>query len=214
MSYQHALNLFKDAAALCAELTAEYDESHGLNHHLAVNSNVAAILDHDDGIYLRTLCHLAALLHDVVDHKYPATLERNTAALEKFLLDAVGQDDSVKIMWIIDNISYSKEAKFGRPRNENRYVQRARDIVSDADKIEALGPDGIKRCFTFQRTQNITAPDSVIHMSVIKQCREKFIRYRDEFIITDEGKRLATRGHDYIAGYLAGVDLAGHIAGH
>ncbi len=198
------------ATKLCAELTATYDESHDLNHHLSVDKNVCAILAKETNhLYLTMYTRVAALLHDVVDHKYPETYETNAAALEGFLTDNFDEEDACAIRWIIANISYSKEVKSGRPRHSNQLITDARDIVSDADKIEAIGEVGIVRCAAFTRAKNSTLTEKQLIAEVVKHCNEKLLRLRDEFVVTAEGRRLAGPGHAYIEGFVLGCKMSG-----
>ena len=119
---------------------------------------------------------LVAMLHDVDDHKYDldGTL---TAKVESFVRDtcdqfdngtlchpAPGADSPVvlsyqDIMNAIHSVSYSKEKKQGMrwftPEKQPDFFSTrewvyVRDVVSDADKLLAIGLFGLERCWAFQ----------------------------------------------------------------
>lgn len=79
----------------------------------------------------------ATLLHDTIDHKYTNNLNEKISKLNNFLIQRNKYTKYVE--WIINNISYSKEFKSGYPIHIDTRVNLARDIVSDADKLEAIG---------------------------------------------------------------------------
>ena len=96
-----------------------------------------------------------AWLHDVNDHKYNNVFEM-TENMKNFLSEYYNNKDVELIMNIIDRISFSKENKIINSNYDwfdviGQYGIIIRDIVSDADKIEALGNIGFQRCLQFTR---------------------------------------------------------------
>jgi uncharacterized protein len=174
--------------------TSQFDESHDINHALAVYKNALDIADHDYPDVDKDILMYACLLHDVCDHKYSHSLskeERNTFIDEQF-------NDTEKsrcVIHVIDNISYSQEVQGKRlilPYPQNIY----QDIVSDADKLEALGQVGLQRCITFTLARGGHVPQDVV-----KHAHEKLLRLKDHFIRTKRGKELAEPLHNVIAEY-------------
>lgn len=191
-----------ETLSLCAELTAEYDESHDVRHHIDVYKNaVKNFIELDADIAknfrLFELITYASLLHDTIDHKYKNDLENKTTKLNVFLEEHFKSFDT-DIKWIIDNISYSKEVKNGYPLNANKIVQIARDIVSDADKLEAIGQIGIDRCKQFTSAFNPTASDNEIIQLVVFHCHEKLLKLKDSFFRTESGKKMAESAHKIV----------------
>jgi HD superfamily phosphodiesterase len=167
-----------------------------------------------------------AMLHDVADHKYDldGTLEprvRAFIAAELYPGDAEG----AAMAWAsIDAVSYSKENKRGM-----RYFAatlgprwtRVRDIVSDADKLLAIGEDGLERCWHYQLElrdgaiarataaraaagSDADAPDMAIPApitpeelvaDVVQHAHDKLLRLSTEFMVTPSGKFLAAPKH-------------------
>lgn len=203
------LNLF-DILCLCSGLTSDYDESHDVKHHVDVYKNAITIFflsdvldtQESDRIYLFKLITLSSLLHDTIDHKYKNNLDAKINKLNLFLIDNYGCEWP-DVKWIINNISYSKEVKIGYPLHENRWIRLARDVVSDADKIEALGERGILRCKQFSMATNPTATDSEIIKLVIEHCHEKLLRLKDHFIRTVIGKQMAEPAHQVIVDFVS-----------
>ena len=89
---------------------------------------------------LLALALVSALLHDVCDHKYlsPTT----SASQETFLESTYGAAEVKLIKDVRSNVSYSKEVSGKLSAELPLYTNYVRDVVSDADKIEALGPTG------------------------------------------------------------------------
>ena len=81
---------------------------------------------------------LAALLHDLEDHKF---VKKKQNLAEKFLRK-IGVDEKTisQVSYIIDNISFSKNVL-------KKLKTKEAQIVQDADRIDALGAIGIARCF-------------------------------------------------------------------
>lgn len=196
----------KQIISLCQELTAEYDESHDINHHVSVFKNSILIFeDIKDKLseeylqnYLKMITY-SSLLHDTIDHKYPINLDAKKISLDNFLKSRC---HCLSIKWIIDNMSYSKEVKNGYPQHMSYDVQTCRDIVSDADKLEAIGEIGIKRCRDFSIATNPGASEEYTNKLVIEHCHEKLLNIKDKFIRTKKGKELAEPLHQFLVKFI------------
>ena len=58
--------------------------------------------------------------------------------------------------------------------------------LRDADRLEAIGPEGIRRCQVFTESRGGKVPEDVV-----VHCHEKLLRlYNEHFICTEEGRRL------------------------
>jgi HD superfamily phosphodiesterase len=104
---------------------------------------------------------IAALLHDILDHKYcypELQTEKSYDEKRKDMEEFLGYVNIPKhwikriIIWI-SNISYSQEIKYGYPEIPKEDI-RFRNILSDADKLESLGDNGILRCIEYYRFKN------------------------------------------------------------
>jgi len=176
--------------------TGDFDESHNLFHAMSVYHNALDIVKHDykhRGLDEKVLMY-ACLLHDVCDHKYEHSVtkeERNKFIEEQLVLPERAQC----VIDVIENISYSQEAK--GLRKTLPYPQRFyQDIVSDADKLEALGQVGLDRCIAFTLARGGQVPQEVVEHS-----HEKLLKLKDNFIRTMRGKELAEPLHRVIEEY-------------
>ena len=125
------------------------DRSHDYSHmqRVAINSNFLAInlgIEND-------LVNTIAWIHDIIDHKYDDTSEKK---LCDFLLQYYEQDTVDMIIDVVESISYSTEKKNPNIRQviKDKYgenILMIRDIVSDGDKLDALGKKGIERCMDY-----------------------------------------------------------------
>lgn len=195
-----------DIICLTANLTHDYDSSHNLSHHFSVFQNTLKIMEtwhfgdrQQDAMLMATY---AALLHDTVDYKYPVNIDIKRQAVEEFLQQKIGHL-AQNIKWIIDNISYSKEIALGYPRHDDAVVQLIRDIVSDADKLDAIGEIGLRRCRDYNAAKYPELGEHQITQLVVKHCHDKLLSLRDNYIRTKTGRELAIPLHDKIVEFVA-----------
>ncbi len=168
--------------------TSSYDESHDYNHALNVFENSVKITNFENIINPDwNLIAYTAFLHDVCDHKYKSSITKDD--LLKFVEDNLGLEKALMVLKIINNISYTQEVK-GELEDFEEPFKTYRNIISDADKLEALGEVGLRRCQQFSAARN---------GNVIEHCHEKLLKLLPNgFIRTDAGKKMALPGHNFI----------------
>jgi hypothetical protein len=175
------------------------DDSHGLHHMMSVTRNALLIILYNHMYHNQMLTYYdvedvitIAMLHDVADHKYDLK-GHIEPKVKHFLKDICGNEktiytDSIKLWTIIDNISFSKEKAAGSVSallcNANLAVRHThiRNIVSDADRLEAIGKIGVVRCI--QYTRSIAPPntsESEIKKSVVDYANKKLYILLDYF---------------------------------
>lgn len=178
------------------ESTKIFDDSHNVCHALAVTKTCHEIMQSLGPTYDEHFISMVAMLHDVCDHKYPESIKRSE--LTDFIRLHLSDEQTHFANLIIDNVSYSKEAKGLReilPEPYNTYLT----ALSDADRLEAIGKIGIERCETFTREHGGKVPDDVV-----KHCHEKLLRLLPEnFIKTPYARSLAEPLHKEIVDYVA-----------
>ncbi len=167
------------------------DESHNYGHMKRV-AEIACQLN-ESRPDLQDKIYIIAMLHDVNDHKYychDVNIELDNYLKNNF-------DDYEMYLNTINAISYSKELKFGHRWYQNILTNDwlyVRDIVSDADKIEALGEIGLKRCITFEKMNYEKTYKIISHnelKKIVKNHIENKIFNLEDYIRTDKGKQIA-----------------------
>ncbi|KAJ4289618.1 hypothetical protein N0V90_010947 [Kalmusia sp. IMI 367209] len=172
--------------------TPGHDNSHDYHHILRVVSNTNRILDAElkaepTATYDVSAIFLAALLHDVGDHKYAKAGEDVENQISKILLER-GADETLarKVQTIVKHVGYSNEVK--NPQSVldvlGRYPELA--IVQDADRLDAIGAVGVGRCFAYGGAKSQAKPMSI----AIDHFEEKLYKLGD-MMKTQAGRDLA-----------------------
>ena len=190
---------------ICLKYYLNRDRSHGVDHIQKVLKNVDKISKHfifssREEVILRT----CALLHDAYDHKYFQKPEDIRNIKEKISDDltrfGLSWNEIQIIFIIIDNISFSKE-KAQRDRYYDLITLLSpnmisiRNIVSDSDKIEALGIEGIQRMilYSVHKISNEIMTISIMD-DIKKLCKNKlYILISENYIRTDVGRKIASQ---------------------
>jgi HD superfamily phosphodiesterase len=167
----------------------------------------------DDSGHLTLDAITAAWLHDVADHKYDhdGTLEQK---LDEFGLTAnIWNYDEIK--QVIKYVSYSTENKailagtpLDFPAILGAYYSQIRNIVSDADKLEAIGKIGIHRAIEYTTEANPSFTPQQVIEDVYKHAHEKLFRLSTEFIKTPLARSIAARRHREMEEWIHAHDLS------
>ena len=154
---------------------------------------------------------LAALLHDIADWKLNDGDEKaGLKKVEKWLVEnAVNQKEKEHILFIIDNMSFSKELEGKRINTVEGFV------VQDADRLDALGAIGIARTFAYGGKHDRTLYDPSIEPKFFDDFKEykkykttslnhfyeKIILLKDR-LNTKSAKELGEKRHQFVENYL------------
>lgn len=179
---------------------SQYDNSHDYQHILRVVSNANRIFQDESKTkpsttYDTTSLFLAALLHDVGDHKYAKPGEDTENQVRNILLDhGASTDLAAKVQTIVKHVGYTNEVR--NPQSVidvlAQYPELA--IVQDADRLDAIGAIGIGRCFSFGAAK---FPDQ--HMGrAIDHFEEKLYKL-EGMMKTESGKKMAKRRTDVLS---------------
>ena len=181
--------VIEDAEAYITDLFKNNVDGHDTNHSIRVYKNACKIAEgypkHD-----HIVVSLAALLHDVDDHKLFNT--ENNMNARTFLQSQNVESDMIEfICEVINGVSFSKN-KGKRPESiEGK-------IVQDADRLDAIGAIGIARAFAFGGKKGRSLEASLQHFN------EKLLLLKDE-MNTEEAKKIAEIRHIYMQGFLAEI---------
>jgi len=201
-------------SAYVTEICHDRNPDHGHEHMQTVAYNTLKILQSENINCQKTWqdAIVVAWLHDVADHKYDhdGKLKEN---MHQFITKIV--DNPTLIIDIIERISYSKEVKIGTDDWETvlgKYGCLIRNIVSDADKLEALGINGFNRCVEYTKYNYIKKfdheiPRDVLKKNVLDHANEKLLKLKDFYIKTESGKKMAEKLHQELIFCLESPDF-------
>lgn len=150
--------------------------------------------------------HFTGMLHDVVDHKYEHMTSLTKEGRDSYIRSSfAGEPEAgTMVIDIIDNISYSKERK-GLRKDLGKRGNLLLDVVSDADRITALGEVGIQRSLAYAEMLEPHASKATLERHVLEHSFEKLLKLRAEYIRTATGKELAKEGHDQLKRWVQGM---------
>lgn len=154
---------------------------------------------------------LAALLHDIADHKfYGGDLTIGPRRASEWLLSLNVSSEIVDhVATIISQVSF-KGAKIATPMSTKEGM-----IVQDADRLDAIGAIGIARTFAYGgnkgnemynpaiKTQMHDSPEKYLNSkgTTINHFYEKLLLLKDR-MNTNTGKQIAEQRHVYMQQYL------------
>lgn len=191
--------LFASINSFVHDYMSKYDNSHDYQHILRVLSNTNRILQTElqsnpSVGYDTTALFLAALLHDVGDHKYAKPGEDIENQIANTLLRHNASSELAKKVQIIaKNVSYSNEVR--DPARVATVVEQHPElaIVQDADRLDAIGVVGIARCFSFGAAKMPEKPMD----RAIEHFGEKLYNVAG-MMKTATGKEMARRRHEVL----------------
>lgn len=200
---------------ICSEFVREVcdgrDPSHGYEHMLKVKKNAMHTyrLENINDDEIKQLCTIVAWCHDVADHKYDK--DGKLADTVKEFLRINFYTNSTLIWNCIERISFSKE-KHNKDDWKLLLGEKGmlvRNIVSDADKLEAVGKPGLTRCIEYASEQymkdhGVSIPHSVLVSAVHEHSNDKLLRLKD-YMRTKTGLNMAIPLHDELVRELANM---------
>ena len=137
-------------------------------HHIMRVYNLSRYIQAKEGGDIEVI-ELAALLHDISDHKFNGgKLDEGGKVASKILQNFGASEDVIsQVKYIVDNISY----KGANTKAEMTSLEGK--IVQDADRLDAIGAIGIARTFAYggNRNQAIYEPD---HQAVLHNSFEEY----------------------------------------
>lgn len=185
----------------------DYDGSHNLTHFINTCNYVELILEneypncnnehliedvHNKDAHL--ICLYSAFCHDLIDAKYVNTEIYKEKLKNVFIENMYPMQYIEIILYIIDNISFSKQRK-GLIINPK--YKKVIDIVSDADKLDAYR---IERIIEYQKRHHTDAKICKDWLKTILVLR--ILTYKNTWLRTDSAKKLAEPLHLYILNYV------------
>ena len=210
--------LIQKTKATVAEYMSTNDPSHDWNHIKHVLDNALHLYEveaatHPEIRYNKLIITLAALIHDIGDHKYPKpgqTPEEEKVAGQTMLIRN-GADPLLAetVQKIASAVSYTQEC--AHPERMYQVLKEHPElaIVQDADRLDALGPRGVARILFY----NGAHPYPGVTMeAALADNKAKLINF-PKMMKTDEGRRMAPPGLKFVLDFMTAwdrqVDLKG-----
>ncbi|MCU0422038.1 MAG: HD domain-containing protein [Bacteroidia bacterium] len=155
---------------------------------------------------------LAALLHDIADAKFHQGDEKIGQEMAASFLHQMHVDETIinDVMHVIQHISFRKTFESNQTE-----ISLACKIVSDADKLDAIGAIGIARTFNYGGYKNRAIYDPSVQPQkyssaltyvnssspTINHFYEKLLLIKD-MMWTSTGKELAIKRHAFMEQFL------------
>lgn len=187
-------NLIEKAKLFAKDTFAADSSGHDYYHTLRVHS-LARTIALSEGADLE-IVELAALLHDVDDHKLsPETAEGKTRATEFLRSQNVPDEKIAAIVHLIGQVSFS--------RNTLPPDTLEGQCVQDADRLDALGAIGIARTFAYggSKGRPIHDPELLDPSTSVQHFYDKLLRLK-AMMNTETGYRLAAPRHKFLEAFL------------
>ena len=187
--------IIENAKDFAKDIFSADSSGHDYHHTLRVWA-LARTIGEGEGADMAVV-ELAALLHDVDDHKLsPDTAENKDRAAGFLRSQGVAEDRVKEILRIIDRISFSRN-RLPPDTLEGKCVQ-------DADRLDALGAIGVARTFAFGGSHGraIHDPEGEDRGSSIAHFYDKLLLLKDR-MNTETGRRMALHRHEYLKNFLA-----------
>lgn len=177
-------------------------------HILRVVNNAKTIqsIEGGDG----ELIELAALLHDVGDHKFHKEKDAQEVLITRLMKGLDADDQKIKaVLQIVSQVSFK-----GGKVNLNVDSIEAR-VVQDADRLDALGAIGVARAFAYggSKDRMIYHPDespkdfqsfeeyTTDKGHTINHFYEKLLKLKS-MMQTEAGREMAEQRHEFMETYL------------
>lgn len=143
------------------------------------------------------IVELAALLHDLGDHKLHNGIDKSEELISAFLKSLFVEQSIInRVVEIVSQVSFSK-------RNKPSSIEAK--IVQDADRLDAIGAIGIARCFAYGGSKNriLYSPDEKEkENSSIQHFYDKLFKLKD-LMNTESAKLVAANRHSFMEEYIA-----------
>lgn len=157
------------------------------------------------------IIELAALLHDIADHKFVENADEEAQERITHLLSALSVDKS-KIDAVIDIV---QKCSFKGGTTPNKMSKLEGLIVQDADRLDAIGAIGIARTFAYGGKVGNEIYNPEVQPQTFKNAEEyrnnrthtvnhfyeKLLKLK-EGMNTETGKALAEERHNYMLKFL------------
>jgi len=162
---------------------------HGVDHVLRVRDLALTIAEKVREPVDREVLELAALLHDIGRLSTETNHAERSAEIARILLELAGYPRDKIDMVVNATLAHSYTSRVEAVSIEAK-------ILSDADKLDALGAVGVARVFAYSGEKGRSIEDSIQHFY------SKILNLVDT-MHTDEAKRIAYERHKFVREFLS-----------
>lgn len=176
----------------------EESGSHGFDHTLRV-TRLCERLGEDEGADMRVVLP-AALLHDIgrpLEEKQGIAHEKAGALIAEEFLRSIGYEEA-----LIPKITHA--IRTHRYRSESRPETLEAMVLSDADKLDAMGAIGIARTFMQAGEQKGTMSNAIDHI------HEKLLKLKG-LMYTRGARGIAEERHTVLNNFLMAFEAELHL---
>lgn len=176
----------------------EESGSHGFDHTLRV-TRLCERLGEDEGADMRVVLP-AALLHDIgrpLEEKQGIAHEKAGALIAEEFLRSIGYEEA-----LIPKITHA--IRTHRYRSESRPETLEAMVLSDADKLDAMGAIGIARTFMQAGEQKGTMSNAIDHI------HEKLLKLKG-LMYTRGARGIAEERHTVLNDFLMAFEAELHL---
>ena len=185
-----------------------------ISHNVEHVSRVVSLTDHlilysynrdlqgQDRHTIRCMAKIIAWLHDVDDRKYHDPTAQAEQKMTDFLTTMFPDVIVSMILKAVKYVSYSQQIKLFGDLPPEWYLHLpdtliiARNFVSDADKIDALGYIGIQRCLAYSKYKHSNEDEQFHVKHLIQHYNEKLKWICPKYISTEIGHIVARHHQD------------------
>ncbi|SEG74995.1 HD domain-containing protein [Sphingobacterium lactis] len=202
-------DIIEKTAAFVAEKLKDAESGHDWWHILRVWNNTKLILQEEEADAF--VCELTALLHDIADSKFHGGDETVGPRVAGEFLSSLQVEPSVieHVQQIILNMSY--KASLG----EVGFHSKELEVVQDADRLDAIGANGVARAFNYggYKNREIYNPEIPVIENQSKEAYkqttaptinhfyEKLLLLKDK-MNTKAAKNIAAGRHQFMESFL------------
>lgn len=176
MVKEEIINKCYEFAQSCSK---DNEPGHDFHHILRVRNLALKLANNYEAD--KFVVELLALLHDVEDHKLHSRYSVST------FLNSVDVDKNIKnkIIYILPFLSFSKY-----PTLPKDFPIEGK-IISDADRLDAIGAVGVARAFSYGGANKRDFKETLKHF-------EEKLLVLDQYLYLDESKEIALKRMKYL----------------
>lgn len=183
---------------------------HDIKHIERVENNATKIIkDYDLSQSDTEIIIASILLHDIIDYKITDDIQKSTDEVIEILHKSDASNSQIdEILYIINNMSYSKNIEF------KKELSLLGQIVQDADRLDAIGAIGIARTFYYggckshtmydldnKSNKDLTEEEYKKTSNAISHFHDKLLKLKD-LMNTDAAKKEAELRHKFMLEFL------------